>query len=130
MNARGFGVLIVACLAAGACGPAQPSAGPSLPAATVTLSSLQIEIKALDGNSGLARTWRFQATARGMFPDGTVDDLTGRVTWTSSNPAVAVISNSGLISAQGPGDTGIQAALQGVSAIVFMCIEAGAYCGG
>ena len=50
-------------------------------------------------------------TARGTLSDGTTADVTSIVTWTSSVPAVATVSNAagsqGVLSAQSPGTTTI-----------------------
>ncbi len=50
-----------------------------------------------------------QFIATGTFPDGTTQNLTTDITWTSSNTAVATVSNSGLASAIGPGKATISA---------------------
>lgn len=46
-----------------------------------------------------------QLTATGAFSDNSTSDLTDKVTWSSSNPAVATVSLSGLVSAPGVGST-------------------------
>ncbi len=48
-----------------------------------------------------------QFTATGIFPEGTANDKTSQVAWTSSNPAVATVSASGLVTAISPGTTTI-----------------------
>lgn len=48
-------------------------------------------------------------TATGTMTDGTSEDFTSRVTWSSSNPAVATISAAGLASALAAGQTTIRA---------------------
>lgn len=48
-------------------------------------------------------------TATGTMTDGTSEDFTARVTWSSSNPAVATINAAGLASALGAGETTIRA---------------------
>ncbi len=59
-----------------------------------------------------------QFIALGSFADGNTDDITSQVTWDSSNPAVASISNSsgsrGLATAEAPGSTTITASLGNV----------------
>ena len=50
-----------------------------------------------------------QFTALGWFNDGSTSDVTGEVTWTSSNTAVAAIGSTGLALGVGPGVTTITA---------------------
>jgi trimeric autotransporter adhesin len=60
-----------------------------------------------------------QLTATGTYTDGTTQDLTTSVTWTSASPAVATISNVsgtvGLVTGVSPGSSSITAALSGVT---------------
>jgi hypothetical protein len=53
------------------------------------------------------KTQQFSATA--TYADGTVQDLTSSVSWTSSNPAVASIATTGLATASSVGTTQIKA---------------------
>ena len=50
-----------------------------------------------------------QFTATGLFSDGSTQDLTTSVSWTSSTPSVATISAAGLATAAGAGQTTITA---------------------
>lgn len=50
-----------------------------------------------------------QMTATGSFDDGSVRNITGKVTWTSSNQAVATIDNAGLLRALTAGTAQITA---------------------
>lgn len=54
-----------------------------------------------------------QLSATGNFSDGTTQNLSGAVTWLSSQPTVAAVSAQGLASALGKGQTSISAALMG-----------------
>jgi Bacterial Ig-like domain (group 2) len=45
--------------------------------------------------------------ARGHFRNGTVAPVTTHVTWSSSNPGVAGVSQQGVVAAQSPGAAGI-----------------------
>jgi hypothetical protein len=56
-----------------------------------------------------------QFTATGTYSDGSTQDITSQVTWSSSTTAVATINASGLATAISPGDTTISAALAGVT---------------
>ena len=54
-------------------------------------------------------------TATGNFSDGSTQDLTTVCTWTSSDPAVAVVNKIGVASSASHGTTNITATFQGVS---------------
>jgi RHS repeat-associated protein len=57
-----------------------------------------------------------QLTATGTFNDGTVDDLTTQVTWTTSDGFVATVTVSGLVKGIATGVAGVTASKNGVSA--------------
>ena len=57
-----------------------------------------------------------QFSAKGAFSDGTTENLTQQVTWTSSDITVAIIDSSGAAATTGTGTTTIGAALDSVSA--------------
>ncbi len=57
---------------------------------------------------------QFSATAR--FSDGSIQDVTNRATWTSSNTDVATVSAEGLVTAVAAGVVRISAAYQSVTA--------------
>ena len=63
-----------------------------------------------------------QFTAMGTFGHGThpssTSDETNQVTWTSSAPAVATISATGLATAVAPGSTTITASIQGFTGLI------------
>ncbi len=54
-------------------------------------------------------------TAIATFSDGTTQDLSNEVVWTSSNPQTATIDDNGLASSETPGSTQISATFQGVT---------------
>lgn len=56
-----------------------------------------------------------QLTATGIYTDKSTEDLTGSVTWASSNPSVATVTGSGLASAAAVGVTTITTASGQVS---------------
>jgi 6-phosphogluconolactonase (cycloisomerase 2 family)/uncharacterized protein YjdB len=70
-------------------------------------------------NSGIASGTSKQLTATGDFSDGTTQNLTALVTWTSSDPSLAAVSNAvgsrGLVTGTGVGNATITATLDGVS---------------
>lgn len=57
-----------------------------------------------------------QFQAIGTYTDGTTHNMTGKVSWTSSNTTVANIAGNGLASALAPGSTSITASLDSISA--------------
>ncbi len=81
------------------------------PPAEVTLTELQVE----PGRAVLPSQLRVELTARGLFSDGSVRDLTDQVTWSSSDSSVASIQAEGLAQTLNPGQTTLQATLDGQS---------------
>lgn len=57
-----------------------------------------------------------QLTARGIYSDGTAEDLTATVTWSSSDEQLATVSATGLVAARQMGSVEIAATLGDVSA--------------
>lgn len=57
-----------------------------------------------------------QLTATGTFTDGSTQDLTSAVTWTSTQPAIAVVNQAGLVQSKSVGAVSLQASLGAVSA--------------
>jgi len=64
-----------------------------------------IQVLPVNGSSGTSG----QFTAMGTFSDGSSRDVTGEVTWSSSNATVATISSSGMAASMGKGVTTISA---------------------
>jgi hypothetical protein len=66
-----------------------------------------------------------QLTALGRYPDNSEEDITSRVTWTSSDAAVATITDAGLVKASAPlkaGTAELTATLDGVSSHVVVYV--------
>jgi trimeric autotransporter adhesin len=82
------------------------SASAQLTVTSATLSSIALT-PATAQTIALGQSEQYQATA--TFSDGTTQDLSKQVTWTSSDPAVAVINGSGLAVSTGTGTTTIKA---------------------
>jgi sugar lactone lactonase YvrE len=61
------------------------------------------------GSASLPKGISEQFIATGIYSDGTKQNLTASATWSSSNPAVATISNSGVATAVGAGTAKITA---------------------
>jgi hypothetical protein len=64
--------------------------------------------------------------ATGLFSDGTSQDLTGQVSWTSAAPAVATVTAAGVATPTAPGTTSIGAALGGLSGSTSFTVTAAA----
>jgi hypothetical protein len=75
-------------------------------------------------NQTIPVTTTGQLSATGIFTDGSTQDLTDFVTWSSSTPAVATISNAGLINASSLGTTTITAAFGAVSGTTTVTVSA------
>ena len=81
------------------------SATATVTIAAAELTSLVVAPQAATAFSGEQRAF----TATGTLTDGTSEDFTTRVAWTSSNTSVATIAASGVASALNAGQTTIQA---------------------
>jgi uncharacterized protein YjdB len=83
--------------------------------ATITSATLtSIAIAPLTATLSVAGTQQYTAT--GTYSDGTQQDLTGVVTWSSSNVGVATISGTGLATGVASGSTTISAVYLGFNA--------------
>ena len=93
---------------------------------TVKQASL-LSIAVTPAAPGIAKGTQRQFTATGTYSDNTTQDLTPSVTWTSSNTAVATISNApgsnGLASASAPGTTSIAAALGNIAGTTILTVN-------
>lgn len=78
-----------------------------LTVSSATLSSIAI-MPALPQNIALGTTQQYKAV--GTFSDSTTQDLSYQVTWSSSDPPVAIINGTGLATATGVGSTMVKAA--------------------
>jgi uncharacterized protein YjdB len=84
----------------------------------VTLKSITIT----PVNPAIANGTSLQLTATGIFSDGTTQDLTSSVSWTSSTGAIATVSNTGLITGTSVGSTTITATQAGVSGTTIVTV--------
>jgi hypothetical protein len=88
---------------------------------TLTITQKQLTSIAISPSSyNLAKGLNHNFTATGTFTDNTTEDITDEVTWSSSNPSVATISNAspnrGRTTALEIGSTSIQASYSTFSA--------------
>ena len=97
---------------------ATPHVAPTqqLTVTSATLSSLAITSPASGQDIALGQSQQYVVT--GTFSDSTTQDLSDQVTWTSSDPTVAVITRSGLAISTGVGTTTVTAAadINGITA--------------
>ncbi len=108
------GTTSISAVFAGIVGPAP------LTVTNLTLTGLTISPNPASINLGTAQPF----IATGAFSDGTTTlNLSTQVTWTSSNPNVAVISPQGLATSASTGTTTITATLNGVSTTAVLTVN-------
>jgi hypothetical protein len=89
---------------------------------TVTNATLNtITVAPSDTSISLGGTQQFTAT--GSFSDGTTEDLTAQVTWSSSEVSVATITAGGLASTAGQGVTTITAKMNDISGTATLNVD-------
>jgi hypothetical protein len=94
--------------------------------ATATLTSTQpplTSITVTPANSTLNAGTALQYTATGTYADNVSKDISASVTWTSSNPAAATISSTGLANALTTGSTTITATSGMVQGIASLTVQ-------
>ncbi|MGV8125376.1 MAG: SBBP repeat-containing protein [Candidatus Xenobiia bacterium LiM19] len=64
--------------------------------------------------------------ATGIYSDGYCLDITGRVTWASSNPAIVSAGITGIVTGLHQGSASITAALEGVTGTAYITVTAAA----
>src|SRR5580704_14843286 len=84
-------------------GGCHSSSGPYAPTAQLT----SIAVGPPDSSVAMGLTSQFTAT--GLYSDGSKQDISAQVTWSSANAAAASISSAGLATAASPGSTMITA---------------------
>jgi YVTN family beta-propeller protein len=75
-------------------------------------------------DSSVAMGMSSQFTATGVYSDGSKQDLSSQVTWSSANAAAAWISNAGLVTAASPGSTMITAKMGKMSGSTTLNVTA------
>src|SRR6266404_671776 len=83
---------------------------------TTVAPPLLQSISVTPANPSVAIGQNQQFVATGLYADGSTQDLTSSVSWSSSQPAIAAITTAGLASGLSGGSTTIAAALGGISA--------------
>jgi uncharacterized protein YjdB len=97
--------IVASCHAGCARSPATPTPAGQLTAVTVAAGAASL--------INYANTSQFSATAR--FVDGTSQDVTNEASWESSNPDVATVSSTGLVTVRYAGDVIVRATYLGKS---------------
>jgi hypothetical protein len=90
--------------------------------ATVTPPLLQ-SISITPANPSVAIGQNQQFVATGMYADGSTQDLTSSMTWSSSQPAIAAITTAGLAGGLSGGSTTIAAALGTINASATLSVN-------
>ena len=94
---------------------------------TVTDATL-VSIEVTPADASIADGTTQQFTATGLYTDGSTQDLTAEVTWSSSDEAVATVSNAddskGLATAVGAGSTTVSATSGGVTGDTTLTVTA------
>jgi len=94
---------------------------------TVTAATLN-SISVTPGSSSIAKGTTVKLTATGSYSDGSTQDLTSQVSWTSADNTVAQVSNvsgsNGLVTGLGVGSTSITATLNGISGSATVTVTA------
>ena len=94
---------------------------------TVTDATL-VSIAVTPADASIADGTTQQFTATGLYTDGSTQDLTTEVTWSSSDEAVATVSNAddskGLATAAGAGSTTVSATSGGVTGDTTLTVTA------
>jgi hypothetical protein len=93
---------------------------------TVTVTAAVLtSITITPSNPSIANGATIQLTAMGTYSDGSTQDLTTQVSWTSSSDTMATVNNTispGLVTATGVGSATITATLSGVSGATTVTI--------
>jgi len=118
----GLVALLAGCGGTPAPTPSQPTS-PTAPAApSVTVTGVRVGA-AGNASTSIAPGDTLQLFALADSSDGTASDVTNLATWQSSNPAVATVSPSGLLTAAAEGALDVTAAYSGKSGSVHADIQ-------
>jgi hypothetical protein len=102
----------------------QATLGAVVASTTLTVSAPLASISVTPSNSTLAANASKQFTATGTLADGSTQDLSRTVTWTSSSPDIARISSAGLVTGVAAGSTIIQAIMGSISGSSGLTVSA------
>ena len=102
--------------------PTQPTQPTPPPAPTVTVTEVRVGVA---GNAAttVAPGDKLQLFAQAVSSDGTISDVTNVALWQSSNPVVATVSPSGLLTAAAEGDLEVSASYSGKSGSLRAAVQ-------
>ncbi|MEZ5289732.1 MAG: Ig-like domain-containing protein [Vicinamibacterales bacterium] len=100
------GAVVGMVVLAAACSKSSSPTGPSGPSRTLTSVTIG------GSSSSVSEGGTTQLTATAQYSDSTTDTVTGQATWTSSNPAVATVSATGLLTGVKTGTVDVTATFQ------------------
>jgi hypothetical protein len=86
-------------------------------------SARLVSVTVLPANQSIALGRTQQFVANGSFDDGTSQDVSNSVFWSSSVTGVAIINNLGLATSTGTGSTTINAVSAGVSGTANLSVQ-------
>lgn len=101
-------VLMAAC-GSNSSNPAAPS-NPAAKVTTITVTSAQTSATSI------------HLTATAQLSDGTSKDVTSVATWVSSNPALATVSTTGVVTVVGSGELDVRASYQSVTGSLHLLV--------
>lgn len=92
--------------------------------ATLTVTNATLtSIAVTPSNASIPLGTSQQMTATGTFSDGSSLNITGQVSWTSSDPGVATINQFGNASSVASGTSTLKASLEGVSGTAILTVQ-------
>lgn len=84
-------------------------------AMNITVSQAALSSVSISGAASLAAGVSEQLSAQGVYTDKSTQSITSQVTWASSDPTVATVSSSGLLTAVKVGNVTITASMNSIS---------------
>jgi Carboxypeptidase regulatory-like domain/Bacterial Ig-like domain (group 2) len=108
------GIAGVAIITLAACGSDGRPASPTAPS-TATVAAVVVT-----GGSTAAASFQLTATAR--MSDGTARDVTSSAAWESSNPVIAAVSSTGMVTVVGSGELDVRATYQNVTGSMHLSV--------
>jgi len=89
---------------------------------SVTAATLQF-LTITPANGSIAAGTSQQCTVVGTFTDTTTQDITPYVQWSTSDPAIVIVTPGGLALASGTGTATITASMNGVSGFTTLTVQ-------
>jgi hypothetical protein len=108
------GIAGVAIITLAACGSAGNSPSPTAPSAAT--------VAAVAVTSASPAAAAFQLTATARLSDGTARDVTSSAAWTSSNPLLATVSPTGMVTVVGSGELDVRATYRNVTGALHLLV--------